>query len=283
MNAASTIAERLLAHLGLDREAPSLEYLDRIIDRHQRRVPFETLTKLVDYESGLARGDFLPPIEEYVERVIERGAGGLCWTLARGLHFLLDELGFRASLMYMDPGHCCVRVELPEGSFYADVGYSAPLFRAYPLFTSFTLETAAERFEYEVGEEGIQVTRHPGPAKRLDPTPRSLESLQPNIARANDWGVERSFLRILAVSRYVDGVYTSLRDGLYRRFTSSGIEERQVGGDEVRSLVENVFGIDPALFDAALAVRARYADSVADLGGEQSSRTSKSPDGADDG
>lgn len=258
MSPKPTIADRFLAHLGLTREAPSLDYLHRIIERHQRRVPFETLTKLVDYEPGLARGDFLPPIEEYVERIVERGAGGLCWTLARGLHFLLDNLGFHVAFMYMDPGHCCVRVELPDGSFYADVGYSAPLFRAYPLFTSFTLDTAAERFEYAVGEEAIQVTRHPGPAKRLDPTPRTLESLQPMIARANDWSVERSFLRIIAVSTYVDGAYTSLRDGLYRRFTPSGVEERQVGDDEVRSLVESIFGIDPAIFDAAMAVRARY-------------------------
>lgn len=258
MNSPSTSTDRFLTHLGLAREAPSLDYLHRIIDRHQRRVPFETLTKLTDYEPGLERGDFLPTIEEYVERIVERGAGGLCWTLARGLHFLLGELGFQVSFMYMEPGHCCVRVELPEGSFYADVGYSAPIFQAYPLFTSFKIETAVERFEYDVREDGILVTRYPGPTKTLDPAPRSLESLQPMIVRANDWTAERSFLRIIAVSTYVDGVYTSFRDGLYRRFAPSGIEERQVEPGEVRPLIEKVFGIDPELYDAALEVRAKY-------------------------
>ena len=76
--------DRLLSHLALSREAPKLDFLDRIIREHQRRVPFETLTKLIDYEPGLARGDFLPPLDEYVERIVTRGAGGLCWTLARG-------------------------------------------------------------------------------------------------------------------------------------------------------------------------------------------------------
>lgn len=258
MKTSNTIADRFLAHLGLEREAPSLDYLHRIIERHQRNVPFETLTKLVDYEPGAAAGDFLPPIDLYVERIAERGGGGLCWTLARGLHFLLTDVGFDAAFMYMDPGHCCVRVELPEGSYYADVGYSAPIFRAYPVFDSFTIESASERFEYDVRDDGIFVTRNPGPAKRLDPNPRTLDSLRPNIAAANDWSAERSFLHIIAVSKYVDGVYTSLRDGLYRRFLSSGIEERQVGADEARAIVEGVFGIDPALLDEAMVVRHRY-------------------------
>ncbi|MCK9519805.1 MAG: arylamine N-acetyltransferase, partial [Dehalococcoidia bacterium] len=138
-------ADALLGHLGLEREAPSLDYLHAIVRQHQLRVPFETLTKITDYEPGLARGDFLPPIEDYVQRIVSRGAGGLCWTLARGLHYLLTDLGFDASLMYMAPSHCCARVDLPDGPFYADVGYGAPIFQAYPLFTSFTLDTHRER------------------------------------------------------------------------------------------------------------------------------------------
>jgi arylamine N-acetyltransferase len=250
-------ADRLLAHLRLGREAASLEYLHRIIREHQLRVPFETLTKLADYDAGRERGDFLPPIETYVERIVERGAGGLCWTLARGLHFLLTDLGFDAALMYMDPGHCCVRVDLPEGSFYADVGYSAPIFRAYPLFESFTIDAASERFEYDVRGSGIVVTRNPGPAKTLDPTPRTLDSLKPLIDAANDWSADRSFLKILAVSKHIDGVYTSLRDGLLRRYAPAGVEERTLADDELPAVLEGLFGIDPALYEQAAAVRAR--------------------------
>ena len=39
---------RLLAHLGLAVEPPTLAFLDRLIQAHQTRVPFETLTKLAD-------------------------------------------------------------------------------------------------------------------------------------------------------------------------------------------------------------------------------------------
>jgi hypothetical protein len=258
MSSRANTAERLLSHLELEREKPSLVYLHRIICQHQLRVPFETLSKLADYEPGAARGDFMPPIELYVERIVKPGAGGLCWTLARGLHFLLASLGFDAALMYMDPGHCCVRVELPEGSFYADVGYAAPIFQAYPLFESFVIDSERERFEYDVQDGGIFVTRNPGPEKKLDPTPRSLESLKPLIDSANQWDAPMSFLKILAVSKHVDGIYTSLMKTTLRRYLRSGVDATELAPADVRSVVADIFHLDPALYDEALAIRERY-------------------------
>ena len=231
---------RLLAHLRLDREAPTLAYLNRIIREHQLRVPFETLTKLIDYEPGLERGDFLPPLDEYIERIVEGGAGGLCWTLARGLQALLADLGFDASLMVMNPGHCCVRVELAEGPYYADVGYAAPIYQAYPLFASFSLDTHRERFEYDVRPDGIFVTRHPGPSKKLDPSRRRIEDLGDLIAASNDWSQPHSFLYRLAYARDVDGVYTSVRDGVLTRYLPSGAKQTHLEPSEVPAVLADV-------------------------------------------
>jgi len=253
-----TSVDRLLAHLQLGREAPTPDYLDRIVREHQLRVPFETLTKLIDYEPGLRRHDFMPPMSEYVDRIATRGAGGLCWTLARGLQVVLDDLGFDASLMLMEPGHCCVRVELPEGSFYADVGYAAPLFRAYPLFESFALDTPQERFEYSVRENGIFVTRSPGPSKQLDPTPRQLEELHSLITAANDWSVPHSFLHRLAYAVYVNGVYTSLSGRTLTRHFAGGAKRTDLAADEIPAVLADVFGVDPALYVEAVDIQRRY-------------------------
>lgn len=187
-----------------------------------------------------------------------RGAGGLCWTLARGFHGLLVDLGFDAALMLMVPGHCCVRVELPEGPQYADVGYAAPLFRAYPLFESFSLQTHRELFDYNVKADGIFVTRHPGPAKQLDPTPRRLDDMRPLIAAANDWQVPHSFLHRLVHAGYVDGVYTSLRDGTLTRWGPGGPEVTSVAPEQAAEVLAAVFGADPALYTQASQVLGRY-------------------------
>lgn len=249
---------RLLHHLGLELEPPGLDYLHRLIHAHQLRVPFETLTKLIDYEPGVERGDFLPPFEDYVSRIIERGAGGLCWTLAHGFRTLLADLGFDASHMYMDPGHCCVRVELPGGSFYADVGYAAPIFRAYPLFESFSLDTHRETFEYHVSNGGIYVTRSPGPTKTLDPAPRTIESLRGQITAANDWSAPQSFLHRLAYASYVEGVYVSIRDGVLTRYLPSGPERSTVAEADAPALLAEVFGADPELYREAESVMHRH-------------------------
>jgi arylamine N-acetyltransferase len=251
--------DRLIGHLQLRREAPTLDYLHRLIREHQLRVPFETLTKLIDYEPGLRRGDFMPPMSDYVERIITRGGGGLCWTLARGLQVVLDDLGFDASLMYMDPGHCCVRVELPEGPFYADVGYAAPIFRAYPLFESFALDTHREKFEYSVRPDGIFVARNPGPSKKLDPTPRRLEDLRDFVTSANDWSAPQSFLHRLVYARYVGDVYTTLRDGTLSRYLTGGVEKTALTTEEVPAVMADVFGADPEIYIEAAEVHRRYS------------------------
>jgi len=252
------VVNRLLEHLGIARQAPSLDYLHEIVRTHQLRVPFETLTKLIDYEPGVQRGNFLPSMTEYVDRIVTRRAGGLCWTLAVGLHVLLQDLGFEASLIYMDPGHCCVRVDLPEGPYYADVGYAAPLFRAYPLFESFTVESPRERFEYDVRSDGIWVTRQPGPLKVLDPAPRRLDHLRPRIAAANDWSVPDSFLRRLSYSGYVDEVFTSLRDGTLTRYLPGGPEKTAVAEPDMPVVLADVFGADPLLYLEAADVHRRF-------------------------
>jgi arylamine N-acetyltransferase len=259
MTAAHAAVDRLLGHLHLRRERPTLGYLHRIIRAHQRRVPFETLTKLIDYEPGLRRGDFIPPMAEYVDRIIARGGGGLCWTLAQGLQVLLDDLAFDASLMYMAPGHCCVRVELPEGPFYADVGYAAPIFQAYPLFESFTLVTHRERFDYRVGDEGIFVTRNPGPTKQLDPTPRRIEELGAFIRAANDWSAPQSFLHRIVYARYVAGTYTSFQNNTLRRYVPGGVEQTAFAEEHVPRVLATVFGVDPALCRDALDIHRRYS------------------------
>jgi arylamine N-acetyltransferase len=257
MTTAHPSVDRLLGHLQLGRETPTLDYLHRIIREHQLRVPFETLTKLIDYEPGRRRGDFMPPMPEYVDRIVRRGAGGLCWTLARGLHVLLDDLGFAASLLYMDPGHCCVRVELPEGPFYADVGYAAPIFQAYPLFTSFALDTHRETFDYNVCPDGIFVTRNPGPTKKLDPTPRRLEDFRDLINAANDWSAPQSFLHRLVYAGYVAGVYIRLQNGTLTRYLPGGPEKMNIAEEDVPAALADVFGADPALYIAAAEVHRR--------------------------
>jgi hypothetical protein len=69
-------ARSFLYYLGLDRQEPGLDYLNALVRQHQLKVPFETLTKIIDYERGYREGNFLPEIGRYVERTVGGGPGG---------------------------------------------------------------------------------------------------------------------------------------------------------------------------------------------------------------
>jgi hypothetical protein len=69
-----------------------------------------------DYDRLHESGSHMPAISDYLTRLLDSGAGGTCWTLARGFHWSLGELGVLAHYLYRDPGHVCLAVELGQRS-----------------------------------------------------------------------------------------------------------------------------------------------------------------------
>lgn len=232
-----------LKHLGLSFEGPSLTYLNEIIHAHQHKVPFETFTRITDFHSYL---DHLMPIPVYIER-LELGCGGVCWTLARGFHWLLKQLGFETQYFYMDPGHVCVVVKLPEGIFYADVGYGAPFFKAKPLMQSFIATSPQEIFKYDVKGDHVLVTRTPGPTKTLILKPQTPAEINAYFEQMN---VSTSkFLTTLSISRYVSKKLLKLTGD---KLTGDG-PERHLSEDEIEDVLIEKFGIYPRFYKDAKA------------------------------
>lgn len=160
--------------------------------------------------------------------------------------------------MYMDPGHVCLRVELDQ-PYYVDVGYAAPLFRAYPLYQSFTAQSPREVFTYDVNGESIRVTREPGPDKVLKVAPRTLQEFEAEITAANRWA-PHSFLTRLSVFSYVEGVPTSVSNGTLKRNFSDRREERSLTDDEIMYWVEHRFGIDPRVYQEAEEIHRKWME-----------------------
>jgi arylamine N-acetyltransferase len=245
-----------LGHLGVERQKPHLDFLNVLVRQHQLKVPFETLTKIIDYEQGYRNKNFLPDIEHYVHRTVTAGTGGTCWTLARGFHWLLTSLGFEAAYMYMDPGHVCLRVELDQ-AYYVDVGYAAPLFQAYPLYHSFAAHSPREVFTYHVNDKTIRVTREPGPDKVLRVTPRALQEFKAKINASNQW-TPGSFLTRLSIFSYIDDVPTSLSNNTLTQHLHSRREERSLTDDEPLYWLEHKFGLDPQVYRKAKKLRRKW-------------------------
>jgi N-hydroxyarylamine O-acetyltransferase len=125
-------ANRYLAHLGLEQEAPTYEFLEKICVAHLNRLAFENISKLLYYRDREQNGFFIPPIELFVENMIRHDFGGTCYTNnSRGL-LLLRELGYDVEHVHLHPDHLGILVRLPVfpgERLYVDWGSAAPLFR----------------------------------------------------------------------------------------------------------------------------------------------------------
>jgi len=245
------LADRFLSYLEIERKEPTLEYLNDLIDAHQSKVKWETVTKFIDFEERSKADSYLPSMHDYIERMMEMGAGGTCYTLARGFHWLLNELGFQVRFLFMEPRHLCLRVDLDQ-PYYVDVGYSAPLFKAYPLDESFKVTAPSETFTYTVKESGILVERVPGPTKTLKTEPVEWEQLQGHILNTHEWKDGFAFQSIKLFG-YLDGKAVSLRNNELRIFHEDRFEDHLLNLDEVLEWVRK-FEFDEDLYKKALEV-----------------------------
>lgn len=250
----ANIFDQFLQFLDVEESDDKLEYLHRIVHNHQKKVAWENITKMLDYESGYATNSFLPSIDTYIHRVTTKGLGGTCWTLARGLYELLAYLDYPVSYVYMDSGHLCLRVDLDQ-PYYVDVGYSAPLFKAYPMFESFVVQNERETFNYIVTDEKIEVIRQPGPTKTLNPNPVTFDELMPKFVASNNW--EARFLQDISISGYIDHVPTYIKNNVLKQHFADRKVELELNEAELKYWITQKFHIDLDLYQAAVEIYER--------------------------
>jgi arylamine N-acetyltransferase len=236
------LVEKFLSFLGEEREKPNLQFLNQLVASHQRKVKWENLTKIVDWEKGHQTGNYLPPIETYINRIVEKGLGGTCWSIAAGFHWLLTKLGFEVHYLYMDPGHLCLRVDL-EKPYYVDLGYCAPLFRAYPMDQSFTVKDNREEFQFIVEGGTITTIRTPGPTKTLRQEPVTLTDMNPLIEQSNQWATSQ-VLKEMRIFAYVDGIPTSLNNNVLKQYFTNEVSEKVLTHEDVVFYITKHFGVD---------------------------------------
>ncbi|MCJ7840981.1 arylamine N-acetyltransferase [Lederbergia sp. NSJ-179] len=126
--------DQYLRYLRLERERPTINYLQRLIQHQLTLVPYETFSKF--YYFSLAP-DYIPPLPLFVQNLREKGWGGTCFTLNMNFARLLTELGFACSFVRVEPGHLAIMVEIGHKKLYVDVGYGSPIMKPVELEARF--------------------------------------------------------------------------------------------------------------------------------------------------
>ncbi|MBA4495426.1 arylamine N-acetyltransferase [Paenactinomyces guangxiensis] len=125
-------ANLYLQFLKVPVKKPSFEYLSEICTAHLNLIPFENISKLLNYKHYQGTNKYIPDSEEFVDQLFTKNMGGTCYAINHNLCKLLKTLGF--SCRYADLGkvHMAILVRLPEypdEEVYVDCGSAAPFFK----------------------------------------------------------------------------------------------------------------------------------------------------------
>jgi N-hydroxyarylamine O-acetyltransferase len=229
---------------------PNLGVLRSLVAHHSAVIPFENIDVVLGRPIELG-------VDALQRKMVRGGRGGYCFEQNSLLKAALEATGFRsvpllARVVRGMPadagpprGHMILRVELPEGSFLADVGFgnltpTAPL----ALRTGVVQETLHEPFRLmPMGTELLLealVDGEWGNVYRL-----SLEPQLPIDLEAANWFTFTRpgalFRENVVAARPGPGVRTTLFNGR--------MAVRQVGGGTVRTLLDGAAAYRDALVD----------------------------------
>ncbi len=122
--------EKYVNYLNMKVEAPSLNYLQRLIQQHLIRIPYETFSKFYYFSKG---ENFVPSFSTFTENLHNRGWGGTCFTLNINFGRLLKKLGFDCHFVRVNPGHLGLMIIIDNRKLYVDVGYGSPIMKPVEL------------------------------------------------------------------------------------------------------------------------------------------------------
>ncbi|NQD65900.1 arylamine N-acetyltransferase [Bacillus haikouensis] len=149
--------ERYVNYLNMEIEQPTINYLQRLIQQHLIRIPYETFSKFYYFSKG---GSYVPSLADFTDHLYTKGWGGTCFTLNINFGRLLKELGFDCRYVRVNPGHLGLMISISGKKLYVDVGYGSPIMKPVELearhkhllhgFGEEIIFTHRDQYEFEV-------------------------------------------------------------------------------------------------------------------------------------
>ena len=253
------VIDDYLARLGLEREAPSADALQRLHRAHVERVPYETVWIHMGERYSCSP-------EESLARIARTSRGGYCFHLNGAFSKLLAALGYgvvhHVGGVHGPDGpsetamtnHLVLTVhglpsgDNPTGDWYVDVGLGDALYDPLPL-RSGVYEEPPFRLELTETPGGVgdwHLTHDakgsfPGMAWRSAPAEiAAFEAMNTELSTSPDSG----FVKTLSVQRRSARAVDILRGATLLRVGDSAAECTLESAQELTAALGDVFGFD---------------------------------------
>jgi arylamine N-acetyltransferase len=103
-NLSNPLWKDVLDYLECPTKAPTLRYLNALIHAYIRKVPWESVSRIVKRRTTLATSECPRWPEEFWHDAMQYGFGGTCFESNLAFYSLLDSLGFTGYLIVNDMG-----------------------------------------------------------------------------------------------------------------------------------------------------------------------------------
>ncbi|TCS82564.1 arylamine N-acetyltransferase [Tepidibacillus fermentans] len=233
-----------LQYLQLPVQQPTYSYLHAIYQSHLRRIPFENITKIIQYPKVLQEQQWVPPVETFVDRLYQWKSGGNCFYQTYSLEQLLDQLGFQTSFRFFDPNHVVIQVDLDQ-SYLIDVGFNYPFLRPYRLNEPYQQTYLGDEviYDYDPTIERWRLTRKMfgeiTQKKVLYPEPLTWEEIIPFLEKSYDQ--KNRFMQNLYLNKIEEKRHITLKNKTFIERTPSGIEEIELDDRDIDHILKEEF------------------------------------------
>lgn len=267
--------DRYLALLGLQREAPGLDALTRIVKAHVLAVPFENVTSLLRWRDHQTPPVPPPDPELLLASWEYRRGGGVCFDIVTMVSALLRSLGYDVDsiLAHISGpfGHQAVVVRLNGQRYLVDLGNGAPLFAPIPLDGTHEVHRHGLGFRFRPSDDPPRVAGTEEWIRDRMSDDGWVQGcryeIQPGLDADRDAGYQHHLtpgttwvLGSLTMNRSTEAAVYSLKDDTLVRYTASGKETTILSGPaDYRHVAAEIFELPALPIEEALAVRAELA------------------------
>jgi N-hydroxyarylamine O-acetyltransferase len=254
-----TLLNKYLAILEVEKSAPSLELLKRIVKAHLIKVPFENVSKLLFKQNDI---NYIPDLASYLDGIEKYNFGGTCYANNYFLYLLLQHIGFEIILCGADMRnpdvHLLNIIRIDKHEYIVDGGYAAPFLVPLPtdLKTDFIITLGSEKYiiKPKDGSGRTKVEQYYNDKLQhwytANPNPRRIEDFRRVIA--DSYSYEAIFMNAIRISRFSETGAYILKNFSFTEINGSEIINQNLTRGELPDFVEEKFGIPTKLVKKAL-------------------------------
>lgn len=202
----------VLSYLGCHSTAVTVRNLNRLIYAYIRKVPWESVSRIVKRRTTAATSDCPRWPEEFWRDAIQHGFGGTCFESSLAFYCLLTSIGYEGYLTVNDMGdahgcHAAVVILLNGHKYLVDI--TIPVHRAVRFEPGRNTKRRTEFHDYSIRPVGgnvyVVVRSHHsrGYSFTLIDTPVDLAAYCAIVE--NDYAETGLFLQSVVMNKVIDG------------------------------------------------------------------------------